>query len=455
MQKLRYSRYFKSLAVTLDTIMVSSVFLVFYYRNFDVKYDSYIVEQNLLSIGLLSLFWLLLSGRTKLYHIPRNLTFTIYIERIFTHIFIFFIGVILLGKVSNNDFLKTERFYLATMMILVLIPIKSFIFFLLKYIRTLGKNHRNVMFIGRSVSIDILQNILNQRKDYGYKIFEYPHQEIVISELVNFWKKNGIHTLYMPSESCINIDLEKQIFIETEIHKVKISIVPNMVQNSFFEYDLNYIEALPILSQAKYPLGFYTNYIIKRSFDFLFSVIVLVGICSWLFPIIALLIRLDSKGPVFFLQKRYGYHDEVFNCYKFRTMVVNDDCTSKTTEVNDKRITNLGKFLRKSSIDEFPQFMNVFLGDMSIVGPRPHMLKVDDYYKPKISRYSIRSMVKPGITGLAQVNGLRGDEGNMDLGMKKRILADNFYVKNWSTSLDIVIILKTIFLVIVGDKKAR
>lgn len=455
MQKLRYSRYFKSLAVTLDTIMVSSVFLVFYYRNFDVKYDSYIVEQNLLSIGLLSLFWLLLSGRTKLYHIPRNLTFTIYIERIFTHIFIFFIGVILLGKVSNNDFLKTERFYLATMMILVLIPMKSFIFFLLKYIRTLGKNHRNVMFIGRSVSIDILQNILNQRKDYGYKIFEYPHQEIVISELVNFWKKNGIHTLYMPSESCINIDLEKQIFIETEIHKVKISIVPNMVQNNFFEYDLNYIEALPILSQAKYPLGFYTNSIIKRSFDFLFSVIVLVGICSWLFPIIALLIRLDSKGPVFFLQKRYGYHDEVFNCYKFRTMVVNDDCTSKTTEVNDKRITNLGKFLRKSSIDEFPQFMNVFLGDMSIVGPRPHMLKVDDYYKPKISRYSIRSMVKPGITGLAQVNGLRGDEGNMDLGMKKRILADNFYVKNWSTSLDIVIILKTIFLVIVGDKKAR
>ncbi|MGV4414858.1 exopolysaccharide biosynthesis polyprenyl glycosylphosphotransferase [Chryseobacterium sp. T1] len=455
MQKLRYSRYFKSLAVTLDTIMVSSVFLVFYYRNFDVKYDSYIVEQNLLSIGLLSLFWLLLSGRTKLYHIPRNLTFTIYIERIFTHIFIFFIGVILLGKVSNNDFLKTERFYLATMMILVLIPIKSFIFFLLKYIRTLGKNHRNVMFIGRSVSIDILQNILNQRKDYGYKIFDYPHQEIVISELVNFWKKNGIHTLYMPSESCINIDLEKQIFIETEIHKVKISIVPNMVQNNFFEYDLNYIEALPILSQAKYPLGFYTNSIIKRSFDFLFSVIVLVGICSWLFPIIALLIRLDSKGPVFFLQKRYGYHDEVFNCYKFRTMVVNDDCTSKTTEVNDKRITNLGKFLRKSSIDEFPQFMNVFLGDMSIVGPRPHMLKVDDYYKPKISRYSIRSMVKPGITGLAQVNGLRGDEGNMDLGMKKRILADNFYVKNWSTSLDIVIILKTIFLVIVGDKKAR
>lgn len=455
MQKLRYSRYFKSLAVILDIILVSSVFLIFYYRNFDVKYDSDIVEQNLLSIGLLCLFWLLLSGRTKLYHIPRNLTFTIYIERIFTHIFIFFIGVILLGKVSNNDFLKTERFYLAGMMVLVVIPIKSFIFFLLKYIRTLGKNHRNVMFIGESSSLDILQNILQQRKDYGYKIFEYQNQNIVMSDLIAFWKENGIHTLYLPSESCIDAQLENQIFRETEIHKVRISIVPNIVQNNFFEYDLNYIETLPVLSQAKYPLGFYTNSFLKRAFDIIFSVIVLVVICSWLFPIIALLIKLDSKGPILFLQKRYGYHDEVFNCYKFRTMVVNDDSTSKTTEVGDKRITKLGKFLRKSSLDELPQFINVLLGNMSIVGPRPHMLSVDDYYKPKISRYSIRSMVKPGITGLAQVSGLRGDEGDMNLGMKKRILADNFYVKNWSPSLDLVIILKTIFLIIAGDKKAR
>lgn len=455
MQKLRYSRYFKSFAVILDILMVSSVFLIFYYRNFDVRYDNDIIEQNLLSIGLLCMFWLLLSGRTKLYHIPRNLTFTIYIERIFTHIFIFFIGVILMGKVSNNDFLSAERFYLASMMILVIIPVKSFIFFVLKYVRTLGKNHRNVMFIGKSSSIDILQNIFNQRKDYGYKIFEYPNHEIVMSDLITFWKENGIHTLYLPAESCISEDVEKLIFRETEIHKVKISVVPNIVQNNFFEYDLNYIETLPVLSQAKYPLGFYTNSIIKRSIDILFSAVVLLGLCSWLFPIIATLIKLDSKGPVFFLQKRYGYHDEVFNCYKFRTMVVNEGSACKTTEVGDKRITKLGKFLRKSSMDELPQFVNVFLGNMSIVGPRPHMLTVDDYYKSKISRYSIRSMVRPGITGLAQVSGLRGDEGDMNLGMKKRILADNFYVKNWSPSLDFVIILKTIFLVIAGDKKAR
>ena len=121
----------------------------------------------------------------------------------------------------------------------------------------------------------------------------------------------------------------------------------------------------------------------------------------------------------------------------------------------DKRVTRIGKFLRKTSLDEMPQFINVLKGEMSVVGPRPHMLLVDDFYKLKIGRYSVRSLVKPGVTGLAQVNGLRGDSGNMDIKMQKRILADAFYVKNWSFSLDFVIILKTIFLVIGGDKNAN
>ena len=121
----------------------------------------------------------------------------------------------------------------------------------------------------------------------------------------------------------------------------------------------------------------------------------------------------------------------------------------------DKRVTRIGRFLRKTSLDEMPQFINVLKGEMSVVGPRPHMLLVDDFYKLKIGRYSVRSLVKPGVTGLAQVNGLRGDSGNMDIKMQKRILADAFYVKNWSFSLDLVIILKTVFLVICGDKNAN
>ena len=211
----------------------------------------------------------------------------------------------------------------------------------------------------------------------------------------------------------------------------------------------------PVLIRSKFPLDFLTNIIIKRTFDIFFVIVVLVLICTWLFPLIAILIKLDSKGPVFFLQKRYGFHDQVFQCYKFRTMYVNDGCTTKTTEEKDKRVTKIGRFLRKTSLDEMPQFLNVLWGDMSVVGPRPHMLLVDDFYKLKIGRYSVRSLVKPGITGLAQVNGLRGDTGDMEIKMKKRILADAFYVKNWSISLDLVIIFKTIFLVIKKNKNAN
>ncbi|WP_312321646.1 exopolysaccharide biosynthesis polyprenyl glycosylphosphotransferase, partial [Soonwooa sp.] len=437
--------------ILLDMILVASVFVIFYYRNFEWKYDSVEIEQNLLSTALLCLFWILLSGRTRLYDVPRSLTFTSYLERIIVHIFIFFLGVILLGKVSNNEFLKTERFYLAGFMLLVMVPFKSLVFSLLKYIRTLGKNHRNVMFIGENGSTEILREIIETRSDYGYKIFEYPQENYNIDKLINFWKKEGIHTVFLPSENCLNADLERKIFLAAESNKVIISLVPNIIQNNFFEYDINYIVTLPILSPTKYPLDYFTNALLKRCFDIVFSVVVLFGICSWLFPIIAILIKLDSKGSIFFKQKRYGFHEEIFECWKFRTMVNNADSTTKTTEVGDKRITKLGKFLRKSSIDELPQFINVFKGEMSVIGPRPHMLLVDEFYKPKISRYSIRSLVKPGITGLAQVNGLRGDDGDMNIQMKKRALADAFYVKNWSFSLDFVIILKTIYLVIVGD----
>ncbi len=455
MQRLRYSRYFKAFVILLDMILVASVFVAYYWRNFEVKYDSETMEQNVLSILLLCLFWILLSGRTRLYHIPRNVTYTIYLERIILHVFFFFMGVLLLGKVSNNDFLKTERFYLAIILLCIVLPIKTIIYFVLKYIRSIGKNHRNVMFLGENASTTVLKNILEERKDFGYKTFSYKGNYDFHS-IVDFWKKNGIHTLFLPSENSFNKDFEDQLFRQAELNKVKISLVPNMIQNHFFEYEFSYIETVPVLEQARYPLDIFSNATIKRSFDIVFSVLILIGICSWLFPVIILLIKLDgSKGSPFFIQKRYGFHDEVFDCLKFRTMKVNEHSAAKTTDADDVRITKIGKFLRKTSLDEMPQFINVFLGKMSVVGPRPHMLLVDDYYKPKISRYSLRSMVKPGITGLAQVSGLRGDEGDMNLGMKKRILADSFYVRNWSFSMDIVIILKTVFLVIVGDKKAR
>lgn len=456
MQRIRYSRYLKSIIILLDLVVIASIFIFFFLtRNQTLKYNEEAWYQNAFSLALLFLFWILLSGRTGIYNIPRNLTYTLFLERIFIHFLLFILGVLLIGKVSYNVFFNSDIYWLSFYLFFFIFLVRSMIFFGIKYVRSLGINHRNVMFIHENSSTEVLKNILRDRKDYGYKIFEYPKDEIKTDQLIEFWKENGIHTLFIPLENSYTHNIEKEIFKLAEANKVHISLIPNITQSDFFLYNMGYIQTQPVLNQVKYPLEYYSNYLMKRIFDIIFSLIVLIGICSWLFPIIAVLIKLTSKGPVFFIQERYGFHEEVFKCIKFRTMIVNDESSTKTTAENDKRITPFGKFLRKTSLDEMPQFLNVLKGDMSIVGPRPHMLAVDNYYKPKIGRYSLRSMVTPGITGLAQVNGLRGDAGDVEVEMNKRVLADAFYVRNWSFMLDLVIILKTILLVIGGDKNAK
>lgn len=456
MQRIRYSRYLKSIIVLLDLLVMASIFIFFFLsRNQDLKYNPETWYQNAFSLALLFLFWMLLSGRTKIYNIPRNLTYTLFLERLLVHFLIFIFGLLLIGKVSYNVFFNSDIYWLSFYLFFFIFLAKSLIFFGIKYFRSLGINHRNIMFLNENSATEVLKNILKSRKDYGYKIFEYKNNEIKATELIEFWKTNGIHTLFIPMENAYSERTEKQIFRLAEANKVHISLIPSITQSDFFLYDMGYIQTQPVLNQAKYPLDYYSNFLLKRIFDITFSAIVLAGICSWLFPIIAVLIKATSKGPVFFIQKRYGFHEDVFHCIKFRTMVVNNESSTKTTEENDVRITRIGKFLRKTSLDEMPQFINVLKGEMSIVGPRPHMLAVDNYYKPKIGRYSLRSMVSPGITGLAQVNGLRGDAGNVEIEMNKRILADAFYVRNWSFVLDLVIILKTVLLIITGDKNAK
>lgn len=437
-------------------MVIASIFIFFFVsRNEDLKYHEETWYQNAFSLILLFLFWVLLSGRTKIYNIPRNLTYTLFLERLLLHFISFIAGVLLLGKVSKNVFFNSDVYWLSFYLFIFIFLTKSTIYFSIKYLRSLGANYRNIMFLGESDSTEILKNIFNERKDYGYRIFEHENTQISTGELVDFWKKNGIHTLFFSTENSYDESVESEIFKLAEEHKVHISLIPSITQNDFFLYDLAYIQTQPVLNQARYPLDYYSNFLMKRAFDIFFSIVVLVFVCSWLFPIVAVIIRMSSKGPVFFLQKRYGFHEEVFNCIKFRTMVVNDESTTSTTRENDTRITRVGKFLRKTSFDELPQFINVLKGEMSVVGPRPHMLAVDNYYKPKIGRYSLRSMVNPGITGLAQVSGLRGDSGDVEVEMKKRVLADAFYVKNWSFVLDLVIILKTVLLIIGGDKNAK
>lgn len=456
MQRIRYSRYLKSIIILLDLLVLAGVFILYFLnRNPDLVHDNDLMSQNLFSLLLLFSFWILLSGRTKIYNITRNLTYIVFVERVIVHFLLFIIGLILIRKVSNNQFFSSQLTWFSLYLFSVVIATKSIVYFIIRYLRSLGINHRNVMFLYENDSTETLKNILKKRKEYGYKLFYYNSDEVNTDKLVDFWKSNGIHTLFIPTENPFPDHERDEIFRLAEAHKVHISLIPDITQNDYFFFDLGYIETQPVLNQGKYPLDFYSNFLLKRIFDVVFSILVLVLICSWLFPLIALLIKSSSKGSVFFVQKRYGFHEEVFNCIKFRTMIINEDSAIKTTEENDSRITKIGKFLRRTSLDEMPQFINVLKGEMSVVGPRPHMLAVDNFYKPKIGRYTLRSLANPGITGLAQVSGFRGDSGNVEVEMNKRILADAYYIRNWSFVLDIVIILKTIVLVIGGDKNAR
>lgn len=440
----------------LDLLVIAGILILYFLnRNPDFVHDRDLLSQNLFSVLLIFFFWILLSGRTKIYNIARNLTYLVFVERVIVHFLLFTIGIVLIRKVSNNQFFSSELTWFSLYLFSAIILTKSIVYFIIRYFRSLGINNRNVMFLHENDSTETLKNILKERKDYGYKIFSYDSSEINSDTLINFWKSNGIHTLFIPTENPFSDHTKDEIFRLAEAHKIHISLIPNISQNDYFFFDLGYIETQPVLNQGKYPLDFYSNFLLKRIFDVTFSILVLVLICSWLFPVIAFLIKRSSKGPVFFVQKRYGFHEEVFNCIKFRTMVVNDDSSVKTTEENDTRITRIGKFLRKTSLDEMPQFINVLKGEMSVVGPRPHMLAVDNYYKPKIGRYTLRSLASPGITGLAQVSGFRGDSGNVEVEMNKRILADAFYIRNWSFVMDMVIILRTIVLVLCGDKNAK
>jgi putative colanic acid biosynthesis UDP-glucose lipid carrier transferase len=191
----------------------------------------------------------------------------------------------------------------------------------------------------------------------------------------------------------------------------------------------------------------------KRSFDIIFSLFIIIFVFSWLYPILAILIKLESKGPVFFVQLRTGKNGEHFKCYKFRSMRVNHEANHKQATRDDQRITKTGAVLRKTSLDELPQFFNVLIGNMSIVGPRPHMLSHTEQYSQLTDKFKARHALKPGITGWAQICGYRGEVSNAEA-MLKRVDADVWYMKNWSFGLDLKIILLTFWITLKGDKNA-
>jgi putative colanic acid biosynthesis UDP-glucose lipid carrier transferase len=208
-----------------------------------------------------------------------------------------------------------------------------------------------------------------------------------------------------------------------------------------------------VLSLRQEPLSEPRNRLRKRLFDIVFSLLVTVFILSWLIPILGLLIRLESPGPIFFKQQRTGRDKKAFYCLKFRSMKMNKEADIKQATRDDSRFTRIGRFMRSTNLDEFPQFINVLKGNMSIVGPRPHMLKHTDDYSRLIDKYMVRQFLKPGITGWAQINGYRGEIKTIEQ-LKKRVEHDIWYMEHWSPWLDIKIIFTTLSNMLIGEKNA-
>lgn len=328
----------------------------------------------------------------------------------------------------------------------------------LRYFRAKGYNIKNAILIGSSdTAMDFLKKT-QENLYWGYKILAIFEEKIdekkqarlkkehklkyvdryELEKLEDYLKKRQIDEI-MIGLSLNDYSHLQDIVRVCEKSGVKTQIIPDYIKFIPAQPEVEQIDDITIINIRKVPLENPINKFIKRSFDLFFSIILLI-VLSPLMLIVAILIKLDSKGPVFFIQERIGYNRKKFNMYKFRSMTVQDknEEKSKWTVKNDDRKTKIGAFIRKTNIDELPQLFNVIKGDMSLIGPRPERPFFVEKFKEQIPKYMVKHQVRPGITGLAQSLGYRGDTS-----ITKRIEYDIFYIENWTLSLDIKIILLT------------
>jgi len=275
-----------------------------------------------------------------------------------------------------------------------------------------------------------------------------------MGDCLNYAIENNVSEIYCSLSPESHIDLY-QMAEEAEKNFIRFRFIPDLRKFIDRKVHIDFIEHMPILSLRREPLEYNTAQVKKRFFDIMISSIIIIFILSWLLPILALIIKLDSKGPVFFPQRRSGKNNRPFTCLKLRSLrVYNDeDLAAKQVTQDDNRITRVGRILRKTNLDELPQFINVFLGQMSIVGARPHMLRHTIDFAIIEDSYMVRHLSKPGVTGWAQINGYRG-EIKQQAQLKRRIEHDIWYIENWNIWLDIRIIFLTVYLMIKGDKNA-
>lgn len=333
---------------------------------------------------------------------------------------------------------------------------------LIKRIRQQGRNTHNVVIIGTGPSAIRLAKLLTGDQGYGMRVLGYFDNRIpsdfegkfigTIDKLEDFITSYNIHDIFYASSLDNDMLINKVIHL-ADRHFCKLYFTPMLspkLQYSFYMINLN--STIPAISVHQSPLCSVANRAIKRAFDVVFSGLVLL-FSPIIFIPIAIAIKISSPGPIFFKQLRTGYLGKDFYCYKFRTMRVSKDADTRQATKDDNRKTKLGNFLRHTSLDELPQFWNVFKGDMSVVGPRPHMLAHTEEYKGLINQYMVRHLVKPGITGWAQIQGFRGATDEL-WQMEKRVDNDVWYIEHWSLSLDLKIIVRTVTNAIKGEENA-
>ena len=442
MKKTRFNIYFPVLYYLGELfVILFSTQLMLYYSFTKFSYV------NVLFIG----FWFLISILFKSHVLGRDISKFKLVQSTLKNLFFFsgFVSILNLLFFQLQFYLITI-FFAASLFYFLMLLYRLTVDTILKKYRAFGGNILRCLIIGNNEHGSSLYNEIIKHPELGYRsdgIFTY--NSIKKSKHVPFLGKFvDLEESYIKMFDRIYFSSKLKIKAKEEIIKVadnlniKAGSIPDLPYYDFKNFFISKISTVPYISINKLPLDNSFNIFSKRIFDIVFSSLVIVFILSWMIPLFGLFIKFNSKGPVLFLQKRDGFKGITFNCFKFRTMVINKMSDIKMADDNDNRLTKFGKFLRLSTLDEMPQFINVFLGDMSIVGPRPHPVSLNKQYIKDVSNLNKRHRFKPGITGLSQSLGYSGFiKSTQD--MSDRVKMDIFYFKNWSLLLDFKIIFKT------------
>jgi putative colanic acid biosynthesis UDP-glucose lipid carrier transferase len=463
----RYATFIKAINLTIDYIILN-ISMVIAYLIVDKSFIMWINNKNYLPIVLVfNLIWLLSANISGLYESVLNKD-SINTYRSVFKTYLIFVGLICVTIIiiigTKAYFITREYLFAAIALFGFLLGIWKLIFLTIRRgDRRVLMDKRNVIIVGAGrVGLD-LYNYFRMNPERGYNMvgfFDDDPNRVSNVELflgrtdacLDYVISNKVHEIFCALPSTEAKSIEK-LMLEADKNMIRFKLVPEYYSYSNRPTLVQSFGHIPVISLRPEPLESVLNRFIKRVFDIVFSLGILLFVFSWLFPILAIIIKLQSKGPVFFMQVRSGRENENFKCYKFRSMRVNSDSDKKQATRNDSRITKIGAFMRKTSIDELPQFFNVLIGNMSVVGPRPHMVSHTEQYSKVIEKYMVRHFLKPGITGWAQVNGFRGETKNTEA-MENRVEADVWYLENWSFLLDLKIIFLTFWSTAKGDENA-